>query len=203
MTVDSFIQQLSARYLKLKDDPFAISDMEKGLKTFSYVNREKLFNAFIDNYILNRAPRWADLNKVAFHTGISRSIENTLKDAFNTCTVCKTAYSSIGRICPVCHKPTDFIVSAGEKPEKFHIVREDCGQCKLYESNRTDGIICSDFGTLKTYTMPMCRSDCKCNRCCYETFAIHQGLQDDMSMFDKITKKNKWEDRLLEECKSL
>jgi len=203
MTTQYFIQQLSSRYLKLKDDPLAISDMEKGLKTFSYVNREKLFNAFIDNYILNRAPRWADLNKVAFHVGISRSVENPLKDAFNICMVCRTAYSAIGRTCPVCHKRTDFTVSAGDKPSKFHITREDCGQCKLYKGNGTDGILCTDFGTGKSYTMPMCRDDCKCNRCCYETLAIHQGVHDDRNKFDMITKNNKWEDRLLDECKTL
>ena len=202
MTTDSFVSQIKGRYPKLNEDTIGIKDMEKGLLTFSPINREKLFTAFIDNYILNRAPRWADLNRTAFHFGISRSIENPLKDAFNICTVCNTAYSAISRMCPVCHKFTEYMVSAGDKPKQFYMVREDCGQCKLYDNNGTDGVICSNFGTGKTHRLPECR-DCVCHHCCWETVAIAQGLDGDKGKFDKLTSGNKWEERLLEECKQL
>jgi len=202
MTITDFIDKIKGRYPRIQEDPFTIKDLEDGLKSFSLPNREKLFQAFIDTYTLGRSPRWADFNNIAIASGIIRSKPNPLKYAFNICSVCNTAYSSEGRVCPTCHKMTPYNVSAGKRPDNFMRVRHDCGQCKLYTGNDTDGVLCPDFGTYKTYTMPMCKA-CTCHRCCYETHAISEGLAGDTTLFDKLTNKNKWETRIREDCKTI
>lgn len=201
MTTKNFIANIKGRYPTI--DEFTLKDMEEGLNFFTSINREKLFTAFKDEYAYAKIPRWADFNKIAHTSGISRSIKNPLKYSFHVCTVCKTGYSPEGRFCPTCHKPTEYTVSTGERPHEYHKVREDCGQCKLYMGSSSDGVICADFGTLKSFTMPMCRDSCTCNHCCYETLAVYEGLKGDTNKFDKLQSQNKFEDRLLEECKAL
>lgn len=201
MTTNDFIQKMRLRFPKLNDDPFVTKDIEDGLKHFSSTNREKLYEAFINHFVYSRTPRWADLYKIAMTEGIRHSKENPLKDAFNICQVCNTAYSSIGRECPKCHKITNINVSGGEKPNGFMTMHEDCGNCKHYSGNDTDGLICNDFGTKKSHTMEMCTNDnCKCHHCCYETLAIFEGEQGDTTKFDKLSVQNKWEDRLIISC---
>ena len=194
MTTNDFISKLKGRFPKLNDEPFTIKDMEDGLNHFSSMNREKLFEAFINNFVYSRTPRWADLYKIAMADGIRHSKENPLKDAFNICQVCNTAFSSIGRECPTCHKITEISISGDQKPDNFMPMREDCGNCKHYKGVATDGILCSDFGSSKSHTMEMCNNNnCICYRCCYETLAIREGSSGDTNKFDKLTKQDKWE----------
>lgn len=194
MTTNDFTSKLKGRFPKLNDDPFTIKDMEDGLNHFSSMNREKLFEAFINNFVYSRTPRWADLYKIAMIDGIRGSKENPLKDSFNICQVCNTAFSSVGRECPTCHKITSINISGDKKPDNFMPMHEDCGNCKHYKGAGTDGILCSDFGTSKSHTMPMCKdNNCICHRCCYETLAIREGAAGDTTKFDKLTSQNKWE----------
>lgn len=199
MTTNDFISKLKGRFPKLNDEPFTTRDMEDGLNHFSGVNKEKLFEAFINNFVYSRSPRWADLYKIAMVEGIYGSKENPLKNSFNVCQVCNTAYSAIGRECPTCHKVTPYDIQADNTPNGFMRMQEDCGNCKLYHGNDTDGVLCNDFGTSKSHTMEMCKdNNCKCHRCCWEMLAIREGLSGDTTKFDKLTKQNKWEtDRMI------
>ena len=175
-----------------------VKDIENGLKHFSFMDREKLFEAFVNNFVYSRNPRWADLYKIAMAEGIRHSKENPLINAFNVCQECNTAYSSGGKLCPTCHKITAYNIQVGNIPTDFMRVREDCGNCKHYSGNDTDGVICGDFGTSKSHTMPMCNErDCKCYHCCYETLAVYEGVNGDTTKYDRITKQNTWEDRLI------
>ena len=202
MTTNDFLQKMRLRFPKLNDDPFVTKDIEDGLSHFSALNREKLYEAFINHFVYSRTPRWADLYRIAMSEGIRHSKENPLRDAFNICQVCNTAFSSEGRECPTCHKITSINISGGDKPDNFMTMHEDCGNCKLYKGYGSDGILCSDFGTKKSHTMDMCVNDnCVCHRCCYETLAVREGSAGDTTKFDKLTKQNKWEhDRMINNC---
>ncbi len=202
MTVDNFTNRLKTRYPKFKDDFSSISDMEERLKGFSESDLEKLWEAFIDEYVFSRIPRWADFNKIAINCNLHRAVKVILENMYNICQVCNTSYSSAGRICPTCHKTTAINVIAGEYPRGFKTVREDCGQCIHYSGNNTAGINCSGFGSYKVNNMYACKM-CICVKCCNETHAIHEGSMGYTDKFDRLTDQDEWEDRLLPGCKAL
>ena len=194
MKASDFISHLKFRYPKLNKEPFHITDLEQGLKQFSSMHLEKLWEAFKDNYIIGRSPRWADVNKIAHASGITRGTINYLKDSYNICQVCKTPYSAEGRICPVCHKMTEYVVHAGKPPQGYYMCKADCGGCKYYLTDDAGGAFCDHFATDKTNKLQPCKS-CVCKHCCFETYAIDRAMAGDKVLYEKLNDQNKWEDR--------
>lgn len=205
MQIDEFVRAIKMRYPSKQSDSInaMMGDIRTKLESFKPEDIQTLYDLLIDNYTLNRTPRWADINRIANDNGIGHVNRFVLKNFYNVCDVCGTAYSANSTYCPKCHDIKPFTVHLGEPENKRYMnMQEDCGKCIHYDSRTKGnyGPVCPDFGTEKWNKTRECVS-CECKKCCYETLAIRLGESGDRAMFDSIG-ENEWEKRINENNKT-
>jgi hypothetical protein len=190
MKPSEFISRLDGRYPQMPGP--VVGDIETRLGNFSTENVEKIWEAFICDYTLARAPRWADVWKCAAAHGIfqrAKGIASCYK-----CEACGTAFSIRMRVCPKCHKVTQVSVIMGELPKRVYPGQYECGECRYYQNSqkRNLGPVCDQYGTNQSGSLKAC-ADCICKRCCREMYALREAQDGRKEMWRAM--ENDLEDR--------
>ena len=204
MTVELFMTKLQGRFPKLKENAVIRGDIEDGLKKYSERALDKLWTEFLNEYVYDRTPRWANIYHIARNADIGRKASTGF--SFFRCNKCGAAFSLEAAYCPACKSLADNVtVVAGKRPEKFFESRQDCGICKHYLKNDSGkmcgGPFCASFGTEDTGHLKQCR-DCLCRFCCFETWAMREAADGRPEKLQRLAREDRFEDRLNHRHKS-
>ena len=193
-----FMKNLSMRYPKINDNELSKKDILDNIQKYSNSGRERLWKAFVDDYVYDRTPKWSNINQIAKSYGIDKAVGKSF--TYWNCDKCGSNFGISARYCPTCKTQFSGTVVQSEKPEKFIECLEDCGICKYYTGfNKGEpifGPICDKYGSERAGIERECQ-DCKCIRCCFEMRAEREHLSGNSALFMKMTRENKFEhDRL-------